>query len=58
MVSFNDVLQVKEKLSGAEYKDFVNYMKALKTKAMMVKEVLQSICRLFSGPDRLPLLRR
>ncbi|KAI9107767.1 hypothetical protein K1719_021188 [Acacia pycnantha] len=50
--------QVREKLSGAEYKDFVRYMKALKTKAMMMNEVLQSICRLFSGPARLPLLKR
>ncbi|XP_054783819.1 regulator of telomere elongation helicase 1 homolog isoform X2 [Prosopis cineraria] len=52
------LVQVKEKLSGAEYKDFVSYMKALKTKAMRMSEVLQSICRLFSGPERLPLLKR
>ncbi|XP_028756068.1 regulator of telomere elongation helicase 1 homolog isoform X1 [Neltuma alba] len=52
------LVQVREKLSGAEYKDFVSYMKALKTKAMMMSEVLQSICGLFSGPERLPLLKR
>ncbi|KAI9107823.1 hypothetical protein K1719_021159 [Acacia pycnantha] len=52
------LVQVREKLSGAEYKDFVRYMKALKTKAMMMSEVLQSICRLFSGPERIPLLKR
>ncbi|KAF7814283.1 regulator of telomere elongation helicase 1-like protein isoform X1 [Senna tora] len=52
------LVQVREKLSGAEYVDFVSYMKALKTKAMKISEVLQSISRLFSGPERLPLLKR
>ncbi|KAK7261835.1 hypothetical protein RIF29_28156 [Crotalaria pallida] len=50
--------QVREKLSAAEYIDFVGYMKALKTKAMKIGEILQCISRLFSGPERLPLLRR
>ncbi|MED6133921.1 hypothetical protein PIB30_032722 [Stylosanthes scabra] len=50
--------QVREKLSASEYIDFVGYMKALKTKAMKIGEVLQCICRLFSGPERLPLLKR
>nr|XP_007150664.1 hypothetical protein PHAVU_005G171300g [Phaseolus vulgaris]ESW22658.1 hypothetical protein PHAVU_005G171300g [Phaseolus vulgaris] len=50
--------QVRDKLSAAEYIDFVGCMKALKTKAMKISEVLQCISRLFSGPDRLPLLKR
>lgn len=52
------LVQVKEKLSALEYKEFVNLMKALKSKAMKISEVLQSIARLFSGPERLPLLER
>ncbi|KAM5579000.1 regulator of telomere elongation helicase 1 [Rosa sericea] len=52
------LVQVKEKLSALEYKEFVNLMKALKSKAMNISEVLQSIARLFSGPERLPLLKR
>ena len=55
---FPCALQVKEKLSALEYKEFVNLMKALKSKAMKISEVLQSIARLFSGPERLPLLKR
>ncbi|XP_020235482.1 regulator of telomere elongation helicase 1 homolog [Cajanus cajan] len=50
--------QVRDKLSAAEYIDFVGYMKALKTKAMKISEVLQCISRMFSGPERLPLLKR
>ncbi|XP_027342046.1 regulator of telomere elongation helicase 1 homolog isoform X1 [Abrus precatorius] len=50
--------QVRDMLSTSEYIDFVGYMKALKTKAMKISEVLQCISRLFSGPDRLPLLKR
>ncbi|WVZ01213.1 hypothetical protein V8G54_027282 [Vigna mungo] len=50
--------QVRDKLSAAEYIDFVGCMKALKTKAMKISEVLQCISRLFSGPDRLPLVKR
>ncbi|XP_061338556.1 regulator of telomere elongation helicase 1 homolog [Gastrolobium bilobum] len=49
--------QVRDKLSATEYIDFVGYMKALKTKAMKISEVLQCISRLFSGPERLPLLK-
>ena len=33
-------------------------MKALKSKVMKISQVLQSIVRLFSGPDRLHLLER
>ncbi|KGN45355.1 regulator of telomere elongation helicase 1 homolog isoform X1 [Cucumis sativus] len=47
--------QVREKLSDREYKEFVGFMKALKTKAMGITHVLQSIVRIFSGPDRLRL---
>ncbi|KAL9274613.1 Regulator of telomere elongation helicase 1-like protein [Drosera capensis] len=49
--------QVKEKLSPTEYGEFVGYMKALKSKAMKIGPVLHSIVRLFSTPERLPLLR-
>ncbi|XAR50624.1 DNA helicase [Bertholletia excelsa] len=52
------LIQVKEKLTDAEYKEFVGFMKALKSKAMKIGQVLQSIVRLFSSPDRLPLLQR
>ncbi|KAK6914908.1 ATP-dependent helicase, C-terminal [Dillenia turbinata] len=52
------LIQVQEKLSAAEYKSFVGFMKALKTKAMTTGHVLQSIVELFSGPERHPLLRR
>lgn len=51
-------LQVEGKLSASEYKEFVNSMKALKSKAMKISEVLQTIARLFSGPERLSLFRR
>ncbi|XP_047306284.1 regulator of telomere elongation helicase 1 homolog [Impatiens glandulifera] len=50
--------QVQAKLNGDEYKDFVDSMKALKSKTMNISTVLQSIATLFSHPDRLPLLRR
>ncbi|KAL5824826.1 hypothetical protein ACOSQ3_020889 [Xanthoceras sorbifolium] len=52
------LIQVQEKLSAAEYKEFVGFMKALKSKAIKIGQVLQSIAKLFSGPERLPLLRR
>lgn len=52
---FQDVLQVREKLSAGEYKEFVGFMKALKTKTMNISQVLQSIVGIFSGPDRLRL---
>ncbi|XP_027167698.1 regulator of telomere elongation helicase 1 homolog isoform X1 [Coffea eugenioides] len=50
------LIQVQEKLTDAEYKEFVSFMKALKSKAMKIGHVLESIARLFSLPDRLPLL--
>ncbi|KAK7837842.1 regulator of telomere elongation helicase 1 like protein [Quercus suber] len=50
------LIQVKEKLSAEEYKKFVEFMKALKSKVMKISQVLQSIVRLFSGPERLHLL--
>ncbi|PWA64884.1 RAD3-like DNA-binding helicase protein [Artemisia annua] len=46
--------QVREKLTDGEYREFVNLMKALKSKAMC----LQSIINLFSAQDRLPLISR
>ncbi|XP_075664293.1 regulator of telomere elongation helicase 1 homolog [Castanea sativa] len=52
------LIQVKEKLSAEEYKKFVEFMKALKSKEMKISQVLQSIVRLFSGPERLHLLQR
>ncbi|KAI9160826.1 hypothetical protein LWI28_011852 [Acer negundo] len=52
------LIQVQEKLSATEYKEFVGFMKALKSEAMKIGQVLQSIAKLFSGPDRLPLLKR
>ncbi|GKV43402.1 hypothetical protein SLEP1_g50693 [Rubroshorea leprosula] len=52
------LIQVKEKLSSAEYKEFVGLMKALKSKTMKIGQVLQCIVRLFSEPERLPLLDR
>ncbi|XP_062156859.1 regulator of telomere elongation helicase 1 homolog isoform X3 [Alnus glutinosa] len=54
----NFLIQVKEKLTAEEYKNFVEFMKALKSKTMKISQVLQSIVRLFSGPERLPLLKR
>ncbi|XP_011072337.2 regulator of telomere elongation helicase 1, partial [Sesamum indicum] len=50
------LIQVREKLTDAEYREFVGFMKALKSKAMKIGHVLQSIARLFSVPDRLSLL--
>ncbi|CAA7409948.1 unnamed protein product [Spirodela intermedia] len=48
---------VKQKLTEAEYREFVGLMKALKLKTMKIVPVLESIARLFSVPDRLPLLQ-
>ncbi|CAA0837238.1 RAD3-like DNA-binding helicase protein [Striga hermonthica] len=48
--------QVREKLTGAEYENFVGFMRALKSNSMKISDVLQSITRLFSAPDRLALL--
>ncbi|KAL0319224.1 UNVERIFIED_CONTAM: Regulator of telomere elongation helicase 1 [Sesamum angustifolium] len=50
------LIQVREKLTDTEYREFVGFMKALKSKAMKIGHVLQSIARLFSVPDRLSLL--
>ena len=36
-------------LSGAEYREFVQYMKALKLKTMHIKDSLEEIAKLFSG---------
>ncbi|KAI8020505.1 hypothetical protein LOK49_LG04G02653 [Camellia lanceoleosa] len=52
------LIQVKEKLNDVEYKEFVGFMKALKSKAMQIGQVLQCIVGLFSSPDRIPLLQR
>ncbi|XP_072959072.1 regulator of telomere elongation helicase 1 homolog [Typha angustifolia] len=52
------LMQVQEKLSIAEYKEFVGLMKALKLKTMKVTPVLESISRLFSDPGRHLLLKR
>ncbi|PIA42612.1 hypothetical protein AQUCO_02000207v1 [Aquilegia coerulea] len=52
------LIQVQEKLSATEYREFVDYMKALKTKTMKVAHVLQSIATLFSSPERHFLLKR
>nr|CAB3473442.1 unnamed protein product [Digitaria exilis] len=46
----------REKLSGAEYGEFVGFMKALKSKTMHIKDSLEAIAKLFSSPGRLPLL--
>ncbi|XP_051147548.1 regulator of telomere elongation helicase 1 homolog isoform X2 [Andrographis paniculata] len=48
--------QVRQKLSDAEYKEFVGFMKALKSKTMKIGHVLESIAALFSAPDRHSLL--
>lgn len=48
------LIEVKEKLSAAEYKEFVNFLKALKSKTTK-GPALQSIAKLFSGPERFPL---
>lgn len=43
-------------LTDVEYKEFVGFMKALKSKAMKIGHVLQSIAKLFSLPERISLL--
>ncbi|KAK8630059.1 hypothetical protein V6N13_078870 [Hibiscus sabdariffa] len=52
------LIQVKEKLSPSEYKQFVGYMKEMKSKVIKIGNLLQCIVGLFSGPERLPLLLR
>ncbi|KAI3995365.1 hypothetical protein MKX01_015105 [Papaver californicum] len=54
----NFLIKVQEKLTSEEYKEFVGYMKALKSKTMKINNVLQSIVRLFSTPERFLLLTR
>ncbi|KAK1434107.1 hypothetical protein QVD17_11025 [Tagetes erecta] len=54
----NFLIQVREKLSDGEYNEFVGFMKALKSKAMKIGQVLQSIVKIFSAPDRLSLRQR
>ncbi|XP_076952033.1 regulator of telomere elongation helicase 1 homolog [Bidens hawaiensis] len=54
----NFLIQVREKLSDGEYNEFVGFMKAFKSKAMEIGHVLQSIIKIFSGPDRLSLRLR
>ncbi|KQK08543.1 hypothetical protein BRADI_2g42410v3 [Brachypodium distachyon] len=48
--------QAREKLGTAEYGEFVELMKALKSKSMHMKDSLEAIAKLFSSPGRLPLL--
>ncbi|KAJ0755472.1 putative DNA helicase [Helianthus annuus] len=50
--------QVKEKLSDGEYNEFLGFMKALKSKAMKIGHVLESIIKIFSAPERLSLRQR
>ncbi|XP_043701718.1 regulator of telomere elongation helicase 1 homolog isoform X2 [Telopea speciosissima] len=52
------LIQVQENLSAVEYKEFVGFMKALKSKTMKINHVLQSIASLFSAPGRFLLLKR
>lgn len=46
----------REKLSTAEYREFVEFMKALKLKTTHIRDSLEAIAKLFSPPGRLPLL--
>ncbi|XP_062214146.1 regulator of telomere elongation helicase 1 homolog isoform X2 [Phragmites australis] len=46
----------REKLSSTEYGEFVEFMKALKLKTMHIKDSLEAIAKLFSSPERRPLL--
>ncbi|XP_042057083.1 regulator of telomere elongation helicase 1 homolog isoform X1 [Salvia splendens] len=50
------LVEVREKLTDSEYKEFVGSMKALKSNTMKISHALQSIARLFCLPDRLSLL--
>lgn len=49
-------MQVQEKLTPDEYKEFIGLMKALKSKTMKITAVIERIAILFSGPVRFPLL--
>ncbi|KAL6882066.1 hypothetical protein ACP4OV_011538 [Aristida adscensionis] len=46
----------REKLRDVEYREFVEFMKALKSKTVPIKDSLEAIAKLFSSPGRLPLL--
>ncbi|KAF9615542.1 hypothetical protein IFM89_024390 [Coptis chinensis] len=54
--------QVKEKLTTVEYREFVGYMKALKsalkTETIKINQVIESIATLFCSPERQFLLKR
>jgi len=50
-------MQVQEKLTPDEYKEFVDLMKALKSKTMKITAVLERIATLFSAPQRFLLLK-
>ncbi|ERN03915.1 hypothetical protein AMTR_s00078p00189390 [Amborella trichopoda] len=50
--------QAQLKLSGAEYKKFVEFMRALKAKTMNMSSLLESVAEMFSSPERLFLLKR
>ncbi|KAF3778448.1 ATP-dependent DNA helicase [Nymphaea thermarum] len=50
--------QVKNTLSSSEYKEFVEFLKALRSKSMKASSVLESVAMLFSAPERLFLLKR
>ncbi|XP_047959212.1 regulator of telomere elongation helicase 1 homolog [Salvia hispanica] len=50
------LIEVREKLTDSEYKEFVGSMKALKSNTMKISHALESIARLFCLPDRLSLL--
>ncbi|GAV72683.1 DEAD_2 domain-containing protein/Helicase_C_2 domain-containing protein [Cephalotus follicularis] len=52
------LIQVQEKLTAVDYKEFLGLLRALKSKAMDIGHVLKCIVRLFSGPERVPLLQR
>ncbi|XP_042395761.1 regulator of telomere elongation helicase 1 homolog isoform X2 [Zingiber officinale] len=50
--------QVQEKLTVAEYKEFIDLMEALKSKKIKTIHLLESIAKLFSSPGRYCLLSR
>ncbi|XP_031498031.1 regulator of telomere elongation helicase 1 homolog isoform X2 [Nymphaea colorata] len=50
--------QVRNTLSSSEYKEFVEFLKALRSKSMKASSVLESVAMLFSAPERLFLLKR
>ncbi|XP_071712250.1 regulator of telomere elongation helicase 1 homolog [Rutidosis leptorrhynchoides] len=52
------LIQVREKLNVGEYKEFLQLIRALKSNTMKISLVLQSVIKLFSAQDRLPLRQR